>query len=235
MTKELESSLFNDETIVDCKFYFSLERLSTLIHEPSNINEYLATGSYIYISGLICLNKKKYIAKSPSGQLVLTEYAKQHLAECCLQNTTPYSITNSAGNSATAITYTGIKGDSDVVRYQAEKIYNTMKNFPNTFPEALKYLMKIYKVTNEQLAEYTEISPSVISRLRTNESISPKIETIIYICMGLSLEPIISKRLLELGGYNLRPSIKKDIQIELLLNRVNSLSGIECKKILSQL
>ena len=104
---------------------------------------------------------------------------------------------------------------------QAENIRKVIGKMPNSFPEALKYLMKCQHVTIEQLSEYSDLSTSTIKRLRTDEQHVITMNTLVRICIGLRLHPIISSELVERSPLRLCVNIEHILYRELLRNIPN--------------
>lgn len=77
-------------------FYFAkgtLEKDQTYVIDEQNaliqifMNEELRTlyfeGRLIYANCMVCINSPKYITRSETGLPILTEYALEHVHECC--------------------------------------------------------------------------------------------------------------------------------------------------------
>ena len=79
-----------------------------------------------------------------------------------------------------------------------------MNALPDSFPEAMDYLMRSSKVTTEQLVERTSLSESTITRLRTRESDNYKMDQVVVLCVALHLPPWLSSEMLCKAGLTLR-------------------------------
>ena len=91
--------------------------------------------------------------------------------------------------------------------------YKVLEEVPRSFPEALVYYMKERGVTVEELSTQSSVDTRTISRLRNELSRTPKIETIIAICIGLHLAPRQSEYLLDLIGYSIKNSPREDYML----------------------
>lgn len=88
----------------------------------------------------------------------------------------------------------------------ARRIANTVRllDAEGTFGNALREAMRMQKVTEDELAEYTGISVKTISRYKNNPDARPDLATVTLLCLALKLEPEISDVLLKFSG-NLIP------------------------------
>lgn len=75
-----------------------------------------------------------------------------------------------------------------------------LKALPESFPAALDFLMRRSKVTTMQLAECSGLSDSTITRLRTRESDSCKMDQMVILCIALHLSPWLSGEMLYKAG-----------------------------------
>ena len=76
----------------------------------------------------------------------------------------------------------------------------------NDFGYTLKQLMKWSKVNVKTLSLLSLLSTKTIQRMRNNEDYQASIETIIALCVGMQLPPPVSRRFLELVGFQIRYS-----------------------------
>lgn len=88
----------------------------------------------------------------------------------------------------------------------AMRIANTVRllDAEGTFGNALREAMRMQKVTEDELAEYTGNSVKTISRYKNNPDARPDLATVTLLCLALKLEPEISDVLLKFSG-NLIP------------------------------
>ncbi|MDR3313467.1 MAG: helix-turn-helix transcriptional regulator [Oscillospiraceae bacterium] len=89
-----------------------------------------------------------------------------------------------------------------------EKIAALLRRLPSAFPDMLKELMKWRGVTVEGLAGLSLLSAKTVQRLRRDMDYEPSMETVIALCVGLHLPPIICAELISKAGYIFRPILK---------------------------
>ena len=86
-----------------------------------------------------------------------------------------------------------------IAEYNAEML-KVLQNLPMTFSGTLDWLIRQSGMTAEALSEAADIDKKTIYRLRTEESEDIKIETVVQLCIGMKLEPILSDSLLKAAG-----------------------------------
>ena len=64
-----------------------------------NFQSMMESGRYVYVDKHICINDRKYIGKTAAGTAVLTDYAMQHMDECCLTFDVTYKKNSQYGAS----------------------------------------------------------------------------------------------------------------------------------------
>lgn len=89
------------------------------------------------------------------------------------------------------------------------------KDLPGSFAKTLDEHMKRLKMTNEKLANECLISPDVIRRFR-NDKNTPKLPTVIALCVGLKLHPILGNDLVRKAGFTFTAS-ERDVAYQLIL------------------
>lgn len=126
----------------------------------------------------------------------------------------------------------GTSDEKEAITKQVTRMTQMMKEFPNTFGEALKYVMKYQDVRNEELAEYSMIGVETISRMRNRSDYEPKLKSVVAICIGLNLPPMVSNKLIELSGYSLRNTTDEHMFYSVLLAGSSSFTVGECNELL---
>lgn len=200
------------------------------------------SGDFVYIDGHYCINAPKYTMRNERGVLELTEYAASHTYECCLsfkQSINPYvafvtwvlSLTGlTPFHSAAPITTTGfnynytdqnkeVETRAAAMRAELSDVKDAaaiMERLPGSFSKSFIMLMEWRKVTVEQLAEKSLLSPKTIQRMRSIPDRKWNIEVVIAVCVGLQLPPYISFTLIEKAGLKIRSEAKDFIYAHLL-------------------
>lgn len=211
----------------------------------STINPHLAemvnSGSVVYANCMYCLNDPKYIEKNENGTPILTEYALEHVDECCFVFDRHNRVNKSYDDSyyrecflcrdidsttAVEASYNEDYEDNQNKKKRADEIKKTregfadimevMKKLPHDFPETLSYHIKRKKLTNEELAYRSKISAKSIGQYRREEANIQK-PRVMALCIGLNLYPDFCYDLLEKAGHTLR-AIPEDMAYRFLIN-----------------
>ena len=232
---------FFKDKINDDDFRINAEAFLKVYKESFRLKILLDFGAYIYVEEVICLNQSKYITFNAQGNPSLTPYAQNHLPECCIEISelrVSYSLNESIfRQDKISFILTFGKGgeiEKEAVSKQVTQLTEVMKGMPNTFGEALKYLMKWQDVRNEELAEYSMIAVETISRMRSRPDYEPKLKSVIAICIALNLPPMLSSKLVELAGYNLRYTSEEQMFYSVLLAGSSSFTVEDCNELLKE-
>ena len=149
--------------------------------------------------------------------MTITPYAREHKDECCLQFVTTviggWASDQDRDNPTFSFVTKPTVTDPEY-RDQPEKVQGHILQFsenlkavqslaaelPNNFPKMLDKLISDKGVKEEDLAGTTNLSEKTIQWLRHHEQKSIGIETIVQLCIGLHLPPILSGYLLRAAG-----------------------------------
>ena len=85
-------------------------------------------------------------------------------------------------------------------------IANILRRLPPVFPDALVELMKWRGCSVETLAETALTSPRTIQRLRTDMALSPEVDTLISLSVGLRLPPAMLRAVMRRAGRDFLPT-----------------------------
>ncbi|EKF35835.1 ImmA/IrrE family metallo-endopeptidase [Bacillus xiamenensis] len=241
------------EGILNRNQTFSVDYKSLVIeslHNP-NLKELIDNGTYLYVDSHLCLNSPKYIEYDIFGKPRLTRYAKLNMEECCIIFTLTLDFKNRYGKqyytecvlfkNAEGLSFrVAFDGDENIssqekaaliIQYNKE-VNDILKRLPNHFPEALKALMKWKDLKNEELAEKCLLSSKTIQRMRNEEGYEPKLRTVIALCVGMQLPPILSRKLIEISGYAIRFAVEEHAMFEAIITGYYKTSIHECNELL---
>ena len=193
------------------------------------------SGRFVFTGALVCINDPLYVIND-SDELnyygyILTDYATEHVDECCLKFKKQYNFDDSADDfyslcylckHVDASTYTESKtivyeDNQDVLEQEkelkaiddaGEEIMNILGNLPSspqgTLDAHIKRLKKEdgTKLTNEELQFRTGISERTIREYRKLGSTMDRYY-VYALCIGLHLHPLFSDDLIRkaFGGY----------------------------------
>lgn len=174
---------------------------------------FLDSGAFIYADGHLCLNDPKYVVFASSG-VRLTKWANAHVDECCLRFLSVYEQCGVSeyrfGTLNSDEEYNRhylMLGENDRDRAKPVsfmEMSDIISSLPRTFHGTLTTLMKIRRVTVEQLAEAAAMSEKTIKRLRSAERRDYTMDQIVALCIGLHLPPWLSCELMARAGLVLR-------------------------------
>lgn len=186
-------------------------------------------GKIIYANCMVCINSPKYVTRSETGLPILTEYALEHVHECCFVFNRKVNVSDTYSDSfyrrcflcrdVNSETYIEAKYDPNHKDNQSklerkaeiDKITESVTDIvrrlatevPGGFSGTLSYHMNRKNITNEELSARTNISTVSISEYRN--TLTPKIslERAVALCNGLKLEKHYSHDLMKKAGYDL--------------------------------
>lgn len=228
-------------------FSVSLIQLGLQLLSHPTLKERVEEGELLYVESHLCINVAKYISYDIAGNPFLTLYARQHMDECCV--VFEISSDTQTGRSTALTLLLNRDANSDIkftISYPKEKnewleqvdihiddIIEIMSklNGMSSFAPALVEVMKWRDVRNQELADESYLGLKAISNLRNNKT-EPKLESVIAVCVGMKLPPIVSKKLVELSGNMLRAGNKKDTLYEFILSGAASLNINMCNTLL---
>lgn len=201
----------------------SIETALNRLTSSGLFRQQLKSGRYIYAEKRICLNAPQYIQWNGSVAS-LTDYAWQHQGECCLIPETspkkeidPCVVRTPRSNSRALHRYItgrcfkmrayrvpGLKRPPNFQRLtkSLDTVTDLAESLPNNFSQMLDKLIKSKGMTEEDLAESSNLSEKTIQRLRNHEPKRVTLETVLQLCIGLHLHPVLSEYLLRAAGQH---------------------------------
>lgn len=200
----------------------------SLITNP-RLMELYSKGAIVYANCMLCLNDPKYVTLNEVNKYIPTEYALEHVDECCFVFKRKYSASDKYPDTfyrrcylcreIDAEEFVPVEYDSqhkinqtkeemqdeidtilNTVSRDIQKMNNEMKG---GFAGALDYFMTTKKITAEELQGRSGVSTVSISGYRN--SLDAKIEksTALALCKGLCLMPYQAEIFLDRAGYSL--------------------------------
>lgn len=207
------------------KYKVSVEAALKKFTASEQFRQHLRSGQYLYVEKRVCINHPKYV-QWIDAEASLTDYAREHQDECCLHlGIFPKKTSDQRVNHRV----TGIRGGSHLVLHQRQscrkfRYYKSCppisqmpiqrltkgsravivlaESLPNNFTQMLDKLIESKNMTEEDLAESSSLSEKTIQRLRNHEPKSVTLETVLQLCIGLHLHPILSEYLLRAAGQH---------------------------------
>jgi transcriptional regulator with XRE-family HTH domain len=207
------------------------------IIKSQRLLEGFATGKLVFVENHVCINDHKYCLSPFPGELVLTDYARRHLDECCLK----FELSSLSGDTDHAISSScylcrdcghGLhfrldlskENSADEKKQSAEnflaysKEINDMRQF-SILPlsEFLTKLLEYRGYEIKELSDESGISERELGRYLNGKIVQPNKRTLIAICHGLHLYEQISALVLERAGIKFIAGSKEDDAFEAVL------------------
>lgn len=185
---------------MDSTYTIPLRCIAEIFGESEDFQALVKSRKYVYVDGHMCLNDEKYIITEYGVIFGLTEYAKHHMDECCIDfkkvyGSLTYSYTFGELNKeelAIIENYILDQQQKQELKARLNEISHTKKKLDairtvSPLGEAVVYHMKRCNITSEELMERSGLGSTTITKLRTGKG-RPKLETILAFCVALNLE-----------------------------------------------
>ncbi len=204
------------------------------------------TGHFQYVEGRFCIRHERYITLSASGSTRMTEYAKTHLAECCLaflvqswsntdadalQKSTLYRRAGATGPAYDQASERSIAETAQILAARANEIAMIMKKLPGGFGETLKVHMERQGVTGEELSVRSLVSSKQVQRMLNEDKYSGKLKAVIAVSIILKLDPQLTFDLIEKAGFKFSAS-KEHMFLKLMIESCSNSTIYECNRML---
>ena len=230
---------------------FSISVRDAVVESKFNLElaAVLAEKEYIFVDSHFVLNTPLYLETDKYGKQTLTHYARNHMEECCLvfdlkiktsvteHYHTECFLNRDKSSDITFETHYSDKNKSAKNQVQMIKDYNAdvlsiAKKLPMNFSGSLDALIGWAEMTEEELAEAADMSEKTIQRLRNTEPDNVTIETVMQLCIGMKLPPVLSACLLKASGKSFMMT-EQHIMYQFLLNSCYHMSIFDCNEMLT--
>lgn len=186
------------------------------------LKELTQSGDYLFIDNHFVYNAPLYVDRHENGQLILTEYARTHMDECCLvfdmkvtsRHSVDYHTACFLNREQSDVTfelkyhngYQNAPQERQVAmrKKQMEEWMGIRKQMTDDPEQCMELLLKWRGMNYTDLGLEIDRNPKTISRIVRGET-TPTVETAALICFGLHLPPIISERLMDVLNCKLSP------------------------------
>lgn len=192
-----------------------------------------------YAEGYFVINTEKYIQRASDGEYLLTEYARENLADSALTfNYDIYDVIFEF-NKASGVMYRKQRAPRDIKiyepKYNEELIEKALQEVPialKKYKEAISLgddtvaqtLMKYMAQKNWNSAKFQEmtgLSAKQYNNTKNKPNRKFELNILVSICVGLDLDHLKSLEILERAGYKLNVNILE----QALYNYILSPSG----------
>ena len=218
--------------------------------------ELMDSGRFLYVNAHVCINDPRYIQKNDGGYATLTEYARNHIDECCLIFDVKAKANARYGIEyyKEAVLFRDVVSDVFLEVSFSESQHNlsaeeTAKKFtalsnklneiatiqrqlPMTFGDSVVAHMDRLGLSVEKLAERAGVSTKTIQRIRNELDYTPNFGTIISICVGLQLPPPLGEDLVVKSGNGFMPGNQKHILFQWILSGMYLKPIEECNELM---
>lgn len=184
------------------------------------IGSLFAENKVVYINCMLCLNNPKYVAINDDGVLSLTDYALDHVDECCFIFNRKYNASTSYSDTfyrrcflcrdvdSSAFIESDYDKEHKSNQSKAEqakemlRISDDAKEIANQindlggFSNTLRFHMKRKDVNEEELSWRSGLSTPTISKYLNDNDCTKKIENVLAVGKALQLNPVYMQDLL---------------------------------------
>ena len=198
---------------------------SRLYEKDPKFAKLIDSGRYVYTGCVVCINNPLYVYKTeepgyPQG-FALTDYALEHVDECCLKFTRHYTqdnryeeyynecylssdVSSADFKESKTIEYEDNQNvleqekELGIIDEEGERVAEILSELPNSFAKTFDAHMKRLKkedgkkMTNLEIALRTGLSDVYIGKLRKGEDERPSPEVVFALCAALHLHPMFS-------------------------------------------
>lgn len=230
---ETQAYAFNSKKIkAGQSFSIGLVDVATCLANSTDLRNCVNNKTIVYASGFFVINNKKYTYKNAATQKYeLTDYALQHMDECCLVfDNEPkvkrafddhyysmcYLCKTQGGQDTYRRKLNSSDYNNDIMRRSFELAYviednkdalEILNELTGSFGNKLRTLMGKYNFSNRALSRECGIDDHKIAAI-LNNSVEPSKKEVIAIAAGMCLHPILTNALMDEAGVNL--VLKKD-------------------------
>lgn len=207
------------------EYLVSFKNAIKLYSKNPTLRKLLDERKIVYANGFFVLNNKLYIEYDENKKIVLTDYARSHIDECCLEFDISYDYKNKGYDAScywlsSAISENkknvdidaksiqnsriiGVSGDMSVVIEELEEAEMLLTKMNKTFSDGLKLLFKKSGIASiSDLSRLSKIDRKTLNSYFEGRTI-PNLEKVLALCAALELYPSLSYRLIELAGLSL--------------------------------
>ena len=209
---------------------FVIDRNNVIIQSLLNpdLSEDIAARRFIHAGGLLVINDPQYVSIVEDSEPTLTEYALEHVDECCLVFDRTTRVSTQYDDSFYRICFLCRDADSksfveasfnpregkneDVqkraremaaIAAEAKRVADILAEVPSSFCGTLDYHIKRRGYTNEKMDERTGISSRMIQDYRKKKDSNITLQSVLALCIGLNLQPAFSYDLILKAGFNI--------------------------------
>lgn len=180
------------------------------------------SGHYVYIDSHFVLNHPRYVYLNDAGEMLMTDYARYHVDECCLafdlsirgrveEHYHRECFLNRDKGSPISfdIVYAGENGELDD-KHRTKLLHDTVMDeakvldgLPNNYTKAWRELLKWKGISQAELARRTNISEKTIGHIINGETMGT-LNNVVLMCLAAHLPWDMSNYLIQRSGQQFR-------------------------------
>jgi len=215
----------------------------------------LMNNQFVFVENHLCLNDTKYVEHDIFGELILTDYARLNMDECCVKFTYK-SMSGFNKNSEFGLMCYLCRDMSKELEFQIEvadmenqqlnktetiRRYKITKANENSvirdiehmsFGEIIDYLLKYDKKSVKELEVDSGVSERMIYRYINNKVDKPNNRRVVAILRALNLPPSITNIAIKQAGINFRYNHDEDDALFTVLTAMRECSVKQCNDFL---
>lgn len=238
-------------------FTITTADLLKLIHtNSSGLIAKIITGQYVFVENHLCINDSFYVEYDRKGNLILSEYARFHMDECCMKFTCKSQIIKSSDvlmycylargevNLAMDMSLASAPDLCDPDVSQRFRDYNNIMNEVlrkikgMDFKEAVEYILEVQgfqlKDITDITDDYSSLSYRQFERYKNGETKEKKLGVVVAMCLSMKVPPLVSNELIRLAGLTFTNS-KQDSMLLMILSTCRGKKFDEINQMLESL
>ena len=185
----------------DYTYTLSFRQISDVFASCETFAELVRSKKFIYLDGHVVINSDRYIRKEHGLAMGLTEYARHHMAECCLdfkriyaEFDYSYTYGELHKDDLTEITAENRSFSDEQRKKIRMAMYEiteendklTVPSDVNEFGKAVRFHMERCGLTSDLVADRSGMGVNTVNKMRSGKRV--KLETVLAFCVALELE-----------------------------------------------
>ena len=185
----------------DYTYTLSFRQISDVFASCETFAGLVRSKKFIYLDGHVVINSDRYIRKEHGLAMGLTEYARHHMAECCLdfkriyaEFDYSYTYGELHKNDLTEITAENRSFSDEQRKKIRMAMYEiteendklTVPSDVNEFGKAVRFHMERCGLTSDLVADRSGMGVNTVNKMRSGKRV--KLETVLAFCVALELE-----------------------------------------------
>lgn len=232
-------------------FTISAQDLAVQLVTNKKLKDIVADGTYRYVDAHLVLASGKYIREDDNGRTALTDYARNHMDECCLAfdmtvegcdheyHTFCYFNKDKNAGIFTQLAYgNGLQHSpperqKEVLSEYVNHYADLYRSFTTDYVDCLQKAFKDSGMTYKELADDINMNPDTVSRIINGKHKTTE-ESLALICLGLKLPYKLSNHIFQQSPCNLSYREERYIWIDMALQAMSGQKMSSVKAFLNE-